>query len=119
MGIHPSERDAKFEAIWSGLIEDDAIWAMASLKRIKKEYYDRQRDVFKLLKDKKGNLIVKESDQVLKEYVEEQGTISEAITWHDAFRLVIHCKFLFHLIPLSFITKRVIPIQSPIFITQL
>ena len=49
MSIHVSKRDDRFREIWSNLINEDEVWALANLKRLKDEYYQRQRTVFKCL----------------------------------------------------------------------
>ena len=88
MPIRPPKRDERLGDIWNELMTENQIWALASLKRLRDEFYERQKIVLKLLKDCKANLIVKGSDLILKEYLGDQKSVSEAITWHDLWSLV-------------------------------
>ena len=98
MSIHVSKRDERFREIWSKLINEDEVWALTNLKRLKDEYYQRQRTVFKWLKDGNMNHIVKESDIILKQYIEQQQSLSAAVSVHDAFSFVtiyVHSPFVY------------------------
>ena len=80
-------RDKMFAKIWQELILEDAKWALASLQRVKDEYYSKQNEVLKLVKNTKEYQIVRESNKKLLKYVKEQDLLSETMHLGDDFSL--------------------------------
>ena len=57
MAVRPPKRDERLGDVWNELIKENEIWALASLKRLRDEFYERQKIVLKFLKDDRSNLI--------------------------------------------------------------
>ena len=80
-------RDKMFAKIWQELILEDDKWALASLQRVKDEYYSKQNEVLKLVKNGKEYQIVRESNKKLLKYVKEQDLLTETMHLGDDFSL--------------------------------
>ena len=93
MSLSPRFRNKKFAKIWNELILEDNVWALATLQRVIDEFYSKQNNVLKLLKNKKEHQIVRDSDKKLLKYVKEQDLLTETLHFGDNFSLVFMFTF--------------------------
>ena len=78
-------RDEKFNKIWNELICEDVAWSAATLQRVKDEFYNKHKDVLKLIKNGKQAEIARESNKLQLAYIESIQAITNTLNYHDGF----------------------------------